>query len=350
MSEPIDAGPAPEVSVFVQTYQHAAYIRDALDGVLAQELPGRLEVVVADDCSSDGTREILQAYRDRHPEVIRLGLPERNLGPTEIFRRGVAGLRGRYVAWLDGDDFWTDARKLARQRAAMDQRPQWAGCFHDAIVRSVDGGAPDRTYVADGLGDALGFADLLRSNPVPSLSVMARGDLVRDLPPWVWEGLWADWLSLLAIAEHGDLGYLPGQMGVYRAHSAGLSAGLSRAEQLEEDLRFYALVRPVVDERYRPELERAVRSRRCQMTVECAGVPFSGAVGVLASAAESPAYLNGRQVWQLETADAGLDNLDAGDRDGSLAVRVEKMRHAARRAEPGQAHFAGGERQPEAPE
>jgi glycosyltransferase involved in cell wall biosynthesis len=337
----------PEVSVYIQTYQQVAYIRDAIEGVLAQRAPFELEIVIADDCSSDGTRELLAEYRDRHPELIRLFLPERNLGPTEIFRRATAELRGRYVAWLDGDDYWTDPEKLGRQVESLRANPQWAGCFHDATVRQVDGGAPDRPYVSDGLRAPLGFADLLRSNPVPSLSLMARGELVRGLPGWVWEGLWADWLSLLAIAQHGDLGYLPEQLGVYRVHTAGISSGLSRAEQLEEDLRFYELVDPVVDERHRPELERAVRSRRCQIAVEEAGVPFSGAVGVLASPQEAPTYLNGRQVWQLEASDPDLFNLDAGDRDGSLAVRVEKMRHAAARAEPSFAHFPGGKRQPQ---
>ncbi len=337
----------PEVSVYVQTYQQLAYIRDAIDGVLAQRAPFELEIVIADDCSTDGTREVLTEYRDRHPELIRLLLPERNLGPTEIFRRSMEALRGRYVAWLDGDDYWTDPEKLVRQVEALRAQPGWAGCFHDATVRQVDGGASDRPYVSTELRGPLGFADLLRSNPVPSLSVMARGELVRNLPPWVWEGLWADWLSLLAIAQHGDLGYLPEQMGVYRVHSAGISSGLSRAEQLEEDLRLYELVRPVVGEPYRPDLERAVRSRRCQIAVERADVPFSGAVGVLASSTEAPAYLNGRQIWQLETASDDLSNLDVGDRDGTLAVRLEKMRHAAARAEPSLAHFPGGKRRPQ---
>ena len=336
----------PTVSVYIQTYQQLAYIREAIDGVLAQRAPFELEILVADDCSSDGTREVLAAYRDRHPELIRLLLPERNLGPTEIFRRASAELRGRYVAWLDGDDYWTDPEKLVRQVEALAARPDWAGCFHDATVRQVDGGAPDRAYVSEQLDGALGFADLLRSNPVPSLSVMARGELVRDLPPWTWEGLWADWLSLLAIARHGDLGYLPEPMGVYRVHAAGISSGLSRAGQLEEDLRLYELLGGVVEERFRPDLERAVRSRRGQLAVERAAVPFTGAVGVLAAAAEAPAYLNGRRVWPLETADEDLANLDAGDRDGTLAVRLEKMRHAAARTEPGTPHFLGGERPP----
>jgi len=138
----------PEVSVYIQTYQQRTYIRDAIEGVLAQRRPFELEIVIADDFSTDGTREILEEYRRRHPDLIRLLLPERNLGPTEIFRRALGEVRGELVAWLDGDDYWSDPQKLVRQVEAMRAHPDWAGCFHDATVRQVEGGAPDRPYVS----------------------------------------------------------------------------------------------------------------------------------------------------------------------------------------------------------
>ncbi|HKF82937.1 MAG TPA: glycosyltransferase [Solirubrobacterales bacterium] len=336
---------APEVSVYIQTYQHCGYIAGALDSVLSQRTPFATEIVVADDCSTDGTRELLAAYRDRHPDLIRLVLPERNVGPTEIFRRGVADLRGRYVAWLDGDDYWSDPEKLVRQVEAMDAHPGWSACFHDATVRQVDGDAPDRPYVAADVRGPLSFADLLRSNPIPSLSVMARGDHVRNLPGWVWEGLWADWLAVLAFARQGPIGYLPEAMGAYRVHRRGLSSGLSRTEQLQEDLRLFGLLRRSLGGEHRAGIEAAIRSRRAQLAVERDGVPFSGAVALLALGEEAPAYLNGREVWGLTTATA-VGELDRLDRDGGLALRLEQMRQAAAAAAPSRAHFPGDDHVP----
>lgn len=339
----------PEVSIYVQTYQHRGYIAGALDSVLSQRTPFATEIVVADDCSTDGTRELLAAYRDRHPDLIRLVLPERNVGPTEIFRRGVADLRGRYVAWLDGDDYWSDPEKLVRQVEAMDAHPGWSACFHDATVRQVDGDAPDRPYVGADVRGPLAFADLLRSNPIPSLSVMARGDHVRNLPGWVWEGLWADWLAVLAFARQGPIGYLPEAMGVYRVHRRGISSGLSRAEQLQEDLRLFELLRRSLGGEHRAGIEAAIRSRRAQLAVERAGVPFSGAVALLALGEEAPTYLNGREVWGLTSATA-VAELDRRDRDGGLALRLEQMREAAAAAAPSRAHFPDGDHVPAATE
>jgi Glycosyl transferase family 2 len=348
MNAPPDEGQRrPLVSVFIQTYQHAPYVADAIDGVLAQEAPFGLELVIADDGSTDGTRELLQGYRDRHPERIRLLLPERNLGPTELFRQSIAELRGDFVAWLDGDDYWTDERKLVRQVEALQEHPEWAACFHNATIVQEDGKAPPRPYVLELGGESVGFARLMHSNIVPSLSLMARGELVRGLPAWTWDSLWSDWSAVLAIALHGDIGYLPEPMGVYRMHGGGVSSGLSRARQLEEDLRFFANLRAVAGEAHGPTIEKILRERHCQLVVERLEVPYAGAIAVLGPRGEAPVALNGRQVWPLAIEEEELATIDGRDRDGRLAAGLERFRLAAPGARPGLAHFADGDRVPE---
>jgi len=341
-----DSG-TPEVSVYIQTYQHREYVEAALDGVLAQRTPFEVEIVVADDCSSDGTRELLAGYRDRHPGRVRLLLPERNLGPAEIFRRSVGELQGRYVAWLDGDDHWTDEDKLVKQVEALRDNPGWAACFHNATILQ-EGEEEGRPYVLDLEGDSVGFADLLRSNHIPSLSFMAHGEHVRGLPDWVWGTLWTDWMAVLAISLEGEIGYLPETMGVYRRHGKGISSGLSRADQLEADMRFFAELEAVAGEEHRAELAAIIRERHCQLVVERLELPFSGAVAVFGPRAETPTELNGRQVWPLAVEEDELAEIDSRDRDGSLGRQLEGFRLAAPGALPGLAHFPEGDRVPEA--
>jgi hypothetical protein len=338
---------APEVSVYIQTYQHREYVRQAIEGVLAQRTPFEVEIVVADDCSTDGTRELLAEYRDRHPDRIRLLLPERNLGPAEIFRRSVGDLQGRYVAWLDGDDYWTDEDKLVKQVEALRGNPGWAACFHNATILQEDE-ENGRPYVLDLGGDSVGFADLLRSNHIPSLSFMARGEHVRGLPGWVWGTLWTDWMAVLAISLRGEIGYLPETMGVYRRHGKGISSGLSRAGQLEADMRFFAELEAVAGEEHRTELAAIIRERHCQLVVERLDLPFSGAVAVLGPRGETPTELNGRPVWPLAIEEEELAEIDGRDRDGRLGRQLEGFRLAAPGAQPGLAHFPEGDRVPEA--
>ncbi len=103
------------VTVLVMTYNHERYIRRALDGALGQELTVPYEVLISEDCSTDGTREIVEAYARRHPDRIRLVLSPANLRSNEVVARGFRAARGRYLALLDGDDFWTAEDKLQAQ-------------------------------------------------------------------------------------------------------------------------------------------------------------------------------------------------------------------------------------------
>lgn len=104
------------VSVICQTYQHSKYIRDALDGFLAQKTKFRFEVLVRDDCSTDGTAEIIREYEGRYPSIVK-GIYEPfnkwpSVKPGAVLRELA---QGKYVAECEGDDYWIDERKLQKQ-------------------------------------------------------------------------------------------------------------------------------------------------------------------------------------------------------------------------------------------
>src|SRR4051794_14850085 len=98
---------APRASVFVLTHDHVHWIGEALDSALAQQAPFEFELVVADDFSTDGTREKVVDYADRYPERIRTFLPDRNLGIAGIWLQAARLCRGEHIAILEGDDRWT---------------------------------------------------------------------------------------------------------------------------------------------------------------------------------------------------------------------------------------------------
>src|SRR5262245_61904643 len=131
-----------KVSVLVMTYNHARFIRQAVDSVLMQRAGFEFEILISEDCSTDGTREIVLDYARRHPDTIRLLLSDTNLRSNAIVVRGIEAARGEYVALLDGDDFWTSPDKLQRQVRFLDTHPDCSLCFHNARVHrdDADGG------------------------------------------------------------------------------------------------------------------------------------------------------------------------------------------------------------------
>src|SRR5262249_39772783 len=112
------------------TYNHEAYVAQAIEGVLAQQADFPIELVIGEDCSTDNTRSICSTFAKRHPEVIVLLAQDKNLGLVANGRAVFRACRGQYLAMCEGDDYWTDPRKLQKQADLLDKHPSWSGCFH----------------------------------------------------------------------------------------------------------------------------------------------------------------------------------------------------------------------------
>ena len=124
----------PVVSVCMITYNQASYIRQAIEGVLMQQTDFPFEIIISDDCSLDGTREICRKYRDMHPEKIRLILPEKNLGICRNFYNTLYGAESKYISFCEGDDYWVDSLKLQKQFAYLESHPA-VGCVYTDFNR-----------------------------------------------------------------------------------------------------------------------------------------------------------------------------------------------------------------------
>ena len=119
------AGTAPSnpvVSVCMTTYNHAPYLAQAIEGVLAQRTSFDVELVLSDDCSTDGTTGVLLEYQRQHPSIFRVVTHEENQfskGASPMGEFLVPLARGEYIAMCEGDDYWTDVKKLAKQLESM---------------------------------------------------------------------------------------------------------------------------------------------------------------------------------------------------------------------------------------
>ena len=134
----------PIVTVIVETYQHKDYIKDCIEGILMQETDFEFEVIIGEDGSDDGTREICIEYAERYPNKIRLFLRNRETSQlydengNYIYRFNALwnhmSARGKYIAWCEGDDYWTDPKKLQKQIRILEANPNYSLCFHNAKV------------------------------------------------------------------------------------------------------------------------------------------------------------------------------------------------------------------------
>lgn len=231
------ADPHPKVSVLVITYNQERYISQALDSALMQRTIASFEIVVGEDCSTDRTREILLAYREKHPETIHLLLHPRNLGMNRNFGQTLAACRGKYVAILEGDDYWTSPDKLQRQSDFLDIHPECAASFHNVSVVHDEGGAKDRLFHKPGvLKSFFSLEDILASHFIPTLSVMFRAGLFGEFPEWFYEMPMGDWPLHALNARHGLYGYIDEVLGCYRVHGEGAWSRQGRLKILERSV------------------------------------------------------------------------------------------------------------------
>ncbi len=248
----------PEVSVSVVTYNQAHLIERALDSILAQRVSFAYEIVVGDDCSTDGTRAILERYRSHHPDKIRLLLYEQRLPGTpgrQNNMRNPVACRGKYTALLDGDDYWIDPNKLQSQYEVMERYPELSICLHDTrcTIIGPDGRLmPDETHLRSGPPErkpAAGFYDHAffcadRNIRVHTSSFFFRTRIFGDWPPGYEKVVAADHYLFLLISQRGPAYYDPTVRSVYEVQTVSLTQGPAylsepRVAQRIRDLRTY---------------------------------------------------------------------------------------------------------------
>jgi glycosyltransferase involved in cell wall biosynthesis len=123
------APPPPVVSVCIITYNHAPYIAQTLESVLAQKTDFPFEIVIGEDVSLDNTLAICKEYQKQYPHIIRVLETPKNLGVVANFIRTAKACEGKYVAVLEGDDYWIDEFKLQKQADALDADDARVMCF-----------------------------------------------------------------------------------------------------------------------------------------------------------------------------------------------------------------------------
>lgn len=207
------------VSVICPTYQHVDYIEDAIKGFLGQKTDFRFEVIIRDDCSMDGTREVVEKYRRAYPRIIRTILEDVNRWPTvKALPVLLAAVRGKYIATCDGDDYWIDELKLQKQVEFLERNP------NVSLLRSKD------MVVEEGV-----VTSPSRYGGTRTFMYPARIEVPERL---AYDCYFGDVLLQAVLKSHGDIHTLDEVTAVWRKHPGGIFGGL-----VDKDIQFINLQR-----------------------------------------------------------------------------------------------------------
>lgn len=215
-----------KVSVAILTYNQKAFIGQAIESALNQVTDFEYEILVGDDFSTDGTREIILDYQKRYPDKIKPVLHPKNLGQNGFFNtvETLKLAKGRYIAHMDGDDYWTDSSRLQILADHLDAHPDQSACFHNALVTHDDGTPSYELNTPDQKAEVT-LRDLIGEDEVwfiATSAVLFKGDLMY-YPEWFRKSSSGDIPRYIILAKQGPIGYIPRLMSVYRKNRGGVS-------------------------------------------------------------------------------------------------------------------------------
>ena len=271
-----------EVTIIVEAYNHEKYLDKCLESLVTQKTNFRYEILINDDMSTDNTRRIIENYYAEFPSMIVPLFQAENQyskGVSIPFDVLYSEIRGRYIAFCEGDDFWRDENKLQRQYDALEQNKNCSFCVHNVIMVEENGDMrstmipqnPSRIPSKDGVISANDFAKLVfcGNYPFQTSSYFFRRELFEivtngKLPV---QRLTNDDYVLLYLASLSDVYYIDLPMSCYRQNAKGswssehpVEAALEVRERFTSTMKAEAIFGKYVDGKY-DELIKASAAR-----------------------------------------------------------------------------------------
>lgn len=216
----------PLVSVHLLTYNHAKFIAQSIESVVNQQTNFPFEIVIGDDHSTDGTSQIVDQYAAQYPDLIKVVRGKTNGGPQPNSIRILENSQGKYMAALEGDDYWIDPLKLQKQADFMEQNPDFAICFTNTRVEFFENNEEPYLLNTNIEKDVFELKDLIAETEIwfmGTATLFYTMSSIFPVQPWFHKTKSGDIPMIMLAARHGKIKYLPDVTAAYRRHAAGAS-------------------------------------------------------------------------------------------------------------------------------
>lgn len=223
----------PLVSITCITYNHEKYIAQTIEGFLMQETSFPYEVIIGEDCSTDGTRAVIEGYCKKYPHIIKLVTSDNNVGARKNGVRIRNEAKGKYIAICEGDDYWTDPHKLQQQVSFLESNPDYVLCYHN--VRQVN---EDDILIKEGTVEKTTlycWKDIFHLS-IPPLAVVFR-NCIRTYPDEFLQVFNGDAFLFGMLSTHGRAANLGFVAASYRRHTGGVYTAKGQLENRRQSLR-----------------------------------------------------------------------------------------------------------------
>ncbi len=224
----------PLVTIRCLVYNHEPFLRDCLEGFVMQQTDFPFEAIVHDDASTDHSADIIREYAEKYPHIIKPIYEKENLyskkdGSLGKVMNEAASPSSKYVAYCEGDDYWTDPTKLQKQVDFMEANPEYSMCFHRALLKWEDGSKDDSIYSSPSPYDRdYSGAEIFQHARVHTATLVMKksillSEIYKETRLQLEKYPNGDTILFLTCASMGKVRGLADIMSVYRKHAGGIS-------------------------------------------------------------------------------------------------------------------------------
>ncbi len=265
------------VSVICTAFNHGKYIRDTLEGFVMQKTDFKFEVLVHDDASTDNTADIIREYYEKYPDIIKPVIQTENQ-----YSKGVLIIddilyplaKGEYLAFCEGDDFWTDENKLQRQIDFLKAHPEYVACVHNSTILDCTGKNKDELMVANNAEHDVNFEEVIfgMRNAYQTSSLVVKKQYVVELPDFYHTAVkfgFGDFPLAIWFTIAGKVRFLPYNMSTYRLMSSPYSWSYNNVTEVrkivnnkEGVIAMLEAVKDYVSEERKSVLDKAILEQK----------------------------------------------------------------------------------------
>lgn len=225
----------PLATIMIVTYNHSKYIASAIDSVLEQKTNFDFNIHIIEDCSDDGTQDILRAYKKKYPKKIKLFMNAKNIGfkvTQKNFFRGINTIKSKYFAILEGDDLWCHNEKLQHQVDFLEKNPEYVAHAHNTVKFYDNQELPSHRFLFhEDIKQDHSIHDFIKITTFFHTTTLLYRNVLKDnIPRQFIHPLSCDIFITIAHAQHGKIRYDNLDWARYRAHSNGRFSGMSNID------------------------------------------------------------------------------------------------------------------------
>lgn len=249
----------PVVTTMITCYNHENYITQAIDSAIRQTGDFVHEILISDDGSTDNTPQIIAEYAEKYPHLIRNISKKENVGISENMKRCFMEAKGKYIAVLEGDDYWSNNKKLEKQLNFLEKNKDCSMVFSRINLLNKSG----KFQLLDrhnGLPNKLTGKHFIKelSLIVNFSCCMYRTDMLKKLPEVLYDGRLSEISLAFYLEKFGKIGFISTPLSVYRQHVNGVWSGTDRRKQLQSGLQCRQTAHEICRNKYKKQLKKII--------------------------------------------------------------------------------------------